>query len=95
MHETPIATQQNVYAVYDSKAEAYLPPFLARTDQVAMRMVAAAAIDPTKDMHRFSGDYTLFGIAIYHEQHGELVMHDAHNNLGTALALAARYQETE
>lgn len=84
-----------MFSVYDSKAEAYLPPFVANTEAVAIRMVAASTLDPNSDMHRFGADYTLFHIGEWDEDAGLVALNDAHINLGTALSImgaAARNQ---
>lgn len=76
-----------VYSVYDSKAEAYLIPFFASTDAVAMRMFTQAAADPNHNFHQFAADYTLFHIGEWDEEKGSLIPAEAHYNLGNALAM--------
>jgi len=76
-----------IYSVYDSKAEAYLPPFTCPTRAVAQRMVAQATMDINHDFSRFGGDYTLFELAEWDLQTGNINVFDVHFNCGTALEL--------
>lgn len=78
---------KKVFTVYDSKAEAYLPPFCSPTRGVAIRMVRAACLDVNHDFHKFGADYTLFEIAEFDERTGCVEMYDSHYNLGTGLAI--------
>lgn len=59
-----------MYAVKDSKAEAFLTPIFATTDGVALRMLEAAVNDPNHDFHRFADDYALWRIGSFCEGDG-------------------------
>jgi len=84
----------NIYAVYDSKAEAYLKPFFCQNNAVAIRSFAGAAQQEGTDFHRYAGDYTLFQIGQYDEQSGTL--HDDVNiNLGCAIQYLHTQDPTE
>lgn len=74
-----------MFAIYDSKAEAYLPPIFAQTTAVAIRMFSHAATDPDHNFNRFGADYTLFELGSYDDDRGCTQMHEAKKNLGTAL----------
>lgn len=88
---TPEQEEQNdynkigVYSIYDSKAQSYLPPFLARSPGLACRMMITAAIDEGHELHKFAADYTLFRVGTWDEQLGTIKNLDAFQNLGTAL----------
>lgn len=75
------------FAIYDSKAEAYLTPFFQKTAGLAIRAFQQAANDAQHDFSRFAADYTLFEIASYDENTGVITPHKAQINLGLALAL--------
>lgn len=79
----------NVYSVYDSKADAFLPPFIAPTDQVAIRMVTAEVLNDGTNLNRFPGDYTLFALGEWKQETGELIPYQAHKNIGSAMQMAA------
>lgn len=79
-----------VFSVYDSKAEAYLPPWVAQTTAVALRRFEATAQDSNSDFSRFAGDYTIFEIGEWDEDGGSIVMYEAKHNLGTALQFSQK-----
>lgn len=83
-----------VYSVYDSKVGAYLRPFHARSDGEAMRMFQQAATDVDGPFFQHAGDYTLFGIADYEEEHGNYIPYVAKLNLGTALEYQSDPRQT-
>ncbi len=76
-----------MFAVYDSKAEAYLPPWTAKTTAVALRRFEATAKDENSDFARFGADYTLFELGTWDEDTGLVQLYEAKMNLGTALEL--------
>lgn len=78
-----------VFSVYDSKAEAYLPPFVSQNRAVAIRSFTAAAQDSNHNFCRHAADYTLFEIAEFDDVAGQLTPLKAHVNLGCALMFAA------
>lgn len=79
-----------VFAVYDSKAEAFLSPMFFQTRGLALRAFTAAASDEKHNFFKFAGDYTLFEIGEFDERSGDIKMFEAKVNLGTALQLADR-----
>lgn len=76
---------ENIYSVYDSKAEAFLPPFFAKTDGLAVRMFSAAANDQEHNFWRYAEDYTLFQIGTWDQTTGTLYASEANRTLGQAL----------
>lgn len=60
------------YAVYDSKAEAYLRPFFAGTRGQAVRSFSDAINDPLHEMAKHAEDYTLFEIGAFDDEKGVL-----------------------
>ena len=73
-----------ICSVYDSKAEAFLRPFMVPTKGVAIRSFSAAVNEERHDFHRHSGDYTLFVIGTFCEETGKVVGASAYENLGVA-----------
>lgn len=61
-----------VYCVYDDKADAYLEPFIARSDGEAIRMIATVAVDPNHMFGKYPTDYCLFRVAEWDEWLGLL-----------------------
>lgn len=77
----------NVYAIYDSKVNAYLNPFYMRSDGEAVRAVTEAAKDRNSNFCKYPADFTLFRVAEYDDQSGRFYALDAHVNLGNLLSL--------
>lgn len=82
-----------VYSVFDEKAAVYMLPFFAKSHEVALRSFATAALDPEHDFGRWGGDFTLFHIAEFDDDTGELKPRDAFMNLGTGLHVRAMYDK--
>lgn len=61
-----------IYTIRDSKAEAYLQPFFATTDGVALRYITSALDDPDHEFTKHIEDYILFLIGQFDEETGEL-----------------------
>lgn len=74
-----------IFAIYDSKAQAYLQPFFARTNGLAVRMFETAAKEEGNNFNKHAADYTLFEIGEWDEHKGEVEALNHFNNLGTAL----------
>ncbi len=81
-----------MFTVYDSKAEAYLPPFYLPAAGAAVRHFTDTASDPNHAFGRHPGDYTLFQVGVFDDQHASFSILDAHVNLGTALELRSAEQ---
>ena len=75
----------NIYAIYDSKAEAYMQPFFASTHGLALRTFEKHANDPQTIFNQHPGDFTLFHIGSYEEDTAQIKPEKALVNLGTAL----------
>jgi len=75
------------FAVFDSKAEAYLRPFFAETQGLALRSFVDAIQDPNSPMGKHPEDYTLFCIGSYHQGTGRLEPKGAFESLGNAVTL--------
>lgn len=69
------------FSIKDSKAEAYLPPFLAITTGVAMRIFQNAVMKEGTDFMKYAADYTLFEIGEWDELNGRPIPHDANKNI--------------
>jgi len=62
-----------VYAVHDTKAEAYMMPFFMTTEGQAVRGFADAVNNPETPFGQHPYDYTLFHIGEYSDAKGELI----------------------
>lgn len=73
------------FTVYDSKAEAFLPPIFYGAAGEAIRAFEAAANKEDHDFHRYAADYTLFETGTWDETTDIHTSLEAKLNLGTAL----------
>ena len=79
-----------IFRVYDSKAEAYMPPFTSPTAGTAIRSFEAAVNEEGHEFQKFAGDYTLFEVGECDDTHHGGTWHDAPVNLGLALTFVQR-----
>lgn len=75
----------HVFTVFDSKAEAFLPPFFARARGAGIRMFSEACRTPDHGFFAHAGDYTLFELGVWDDSSGNFTLHDAKVNLGNGL----------
>lgn len=64
--------KQNLYAVYDDKAQAYNAPFPLSADGLAIRAFRDACKDERTDLHKYPGDYRLYRIGTFDATTGVL-----------------------
>jgi len=74
-----------VFSVFDSKAKAWLPPFISPNAAVAIRSFEAAANQAGHDFNRFAGDFILFEVGEWSEVNGELLNIPTKVSLGVAV----------
>jgi len=74
-----------VFSVYDSKAKAWLPPFVSPNAAVAIRSFEAAANTAQHEFHRFAADFVLFEVGAWDESRGELLNLAEKVSLGVAI----------
>lgn len=79
-----------IYAIFDSKTDAFLPPFISPNNRTAIREVQKAALKPDHPWNIFAADYTLFEIGTWNELKGEIHMHETKINQGTITQILAR-----
>lgn len=61
-----------IYSVHDSKAEAFMQPFFAANEAVALRYVSTAVNTVDHEFRRHTEDYSLYHIGEFHETSGEI-----------------------
>lgn len=77
---------QKIFTVYDSKAEAFLPPFFTTATGLALRMFEDCANNPEHLFGRYPGDYTLFELGTFDSDTGQFELSKTMVNLGVAIA---------
>jgi len=76
-----------MFAIYDSKAEAYNQPLFMQSRGVAIRAFMDAANDPECPISKYPADYTLFEIGEFDNSTAVCSSHVPKISLGTALEL--------
>ena len=80
---------QNIYAIYDEKAEAYNAPFPLATDGLAKRSFEMACTNPSTDLYKYPGDFKLYCIATWDDNKGSF------NNVVPAKFIASNIRKNE
>jgi hypothetical protein len=79
-----------IFAVYDSKAEAYLSPFFMQSKGQAIRAFGNSASDASTDLGRHPEDFTLFHLGEYDDQNASFSLVSSPISIGLALELVDR-----
>lgn len=77
-----------IFSVYDQKAIAYLQPFFANTEGIAVRMFTAAVNDTEHQFARFAEDYVLYKIGEFDDSTG--LIEQTQNRIPVLTAQAAK-----
>lgn len=76
--------KQKVFAVYDSLARVFFPPFYVSHEAQARRSFMAIANDKESAISQHPQDFTLFEIGEFDDELGALIPHPKHINHGLA-----------
>lgn len=74
-----------IFAIYDDKACAYLPPFFLPTKNMAIRAFGDCANDPKHQFGSNPADYTLFELGEFDDTLGHITVGKTNRSHGTAL----------
>lgn len=85
----------NLYALYDSKIEAYTPPFVAQSDREAIAAAVSDAIRENSKVSTFASDYTLFRIGEWDERNAGVQLLITPASLGLVHQLRDAYFRKE
>lgn len=61
-----------LFSIYDSKANAFAPPFVAANNALAIRMFGQEARQASSNLAKFSEDYSLHHVGFFDESNGSL-----------------------
>lgn len=86
--------KEKAFTIFDSKSEIYARPMYAATTEAGQRLFHSAVNQEGSQYGKYGGDYTLFEIGEWNDNKGEIVMHKAHQNLGTALTYLDQVEPT-
>ncbi|QXP08078.1 MAG: nonstructural protein [Arizlama microvirus] len=73
-----------LFAMYDIKASFYLQPFPETSTVAALRGFEVAVNEGKSTFSRFPDDFALMELADFDQHSGEIIVHPAPLNLGTA-----------
>lgn len=74
-----------VYVVYDSKTEAYFPPFYQTTNAAALRDFTDKVNTPNHPWCKHPEDFSLFAVGSFDDLNGCLTPISPHVTLGKAI----------
>lgn len=77
----------HIFTVFDSKTEAYLPPFYAQSKGAALRSFMDAVGDNSHEFAKHAEDYTLFYLGTFDDSTAKFTMNATPQSLGVAIEL--------
>lgn len=86
--------QHLMFAIYDSKTEAYSKPFYSLTKGEAIRTFQDAVNSPDSMFYKHPGDFTLFNIGSYDDDKATLD-NGNHENLGCAITFKTEVHDAQ
>lgn len=75
---------QMMFSIYDSKAEAYIPPFPAETIGLALRRFQQAAEEPNSNINKWPTDFCLFHVGWFDQANADYKKIEPKVSLGLA-----------
>lgn len=83
------------FAVYDSKAAAYLQPIFVPNEAIALRIFADAVMNPEHAFHKHAEDFVIFSLGSFDDQTGKFDLHASPRSIVGAWTVLANNGETE
>ena len=73
-----------MYSLYDSKTEAYIPPFYSKAKGDAIRQITQVINDANSkhDFAKYPEDFTLFELGVFDDSTGIITPHMVNENMG-------------
>lgn len=72
--ETANSMKLEIFTIHDSKADAYIQPFIAANTALARRMFCDAVNRPDTDFYNYTADYTLFHLGSFDQTEGTFTL---------------------
>ena len=79
-----------IFTVYDSKAEAYMPPFFMQSTGQAMRTFEDTVRDENHAFAKHPEDYTIFELGTFDDANASIEMHKTSIPLAKAIELCIK-----
>lgn len=83
-----------IFSIFDSKAEAYMPPFFFNARGQAIRAFEDLANDNSSSINNHPGDFTLYHIGSFDDVTAELEIKN-HTSLGCAIELKKEHESSK
>lgn len=71
-----------VFGIYDSKVEAFLPPFMMKSKGEAIRALSSHVNDPQHNFCKYSEDFTLFELGSWDDSNAKYSLLETPHSLG-------------
>lgn len=75
-----------IFSVFDSKMNAFLPPFFTLTASMALRSFEDAVRSEGHDFGNHAEDYTLFELGSFNQHSGKVELLDTPHSLALAIS---------
>ena len=86
--------ESKIYAIYDSKAEAFMQPFFSGTAGLALRTFADAANSPDTVIAKYPSDFELFELGVFDDQTGKFEIYEHRKPLGFAIEYVNKAEQS-
>lgn len=87
--------EHKIFAIYDQKAFAYLPPFTLPRVEMAMRTFGDCVNSPDHQFGQHPEDFTLMEIGTYDDSSAKIVPHELAISVGTGLEFVKKFDTTQ
>lgn len=80
--------QHRIFAIFDSKAEAWLPPFMSQNEATALRQIANLTVDSGHPFGSNPEDFAMFDIGSWDDANCRYELEPAPRHLANLVELA-------
>ena len=80
-----------VFGIYDSKVNAYLPPFMMKTIGEVERALSGHVNDIQHNFHKYAEDFTLFELGTWDDSNAKYTLHSTPHSIGQLM----QYKKTD
>ena len=87
--------KHKIFSIYDTKAEAYLPPFFVHQEALALRAFSDAVNTEGHQFNMHPGDYTLFNIGAWDDNDCKIITNKTPINLANGITLMAKSEKIQ
>lgn len=74
--------KHKIFSVFDSKTEAFLPPFSLKTVGEAERVITSMVSDPNNNFCKYAEDFTLYELGTWNDENCKYELLDTPFSVG-------------